>query len=566
MSKYIDSSGLTYLWSKIKAYIQSLNYTSNIGTVTGITMNNTSYSPINGDIDIGTVVTDVSDKADDADVVHIEGAENITGVKTFVGNKTVKFKQSSNSDKIGFTCYNKSDVEFGNFEVLPQDRAINLGIYNITSTPANDFLVGFKVQAKDSTGVLHKFGLRAPSRLGDSTYAEHYIPVIINNKEADNTGSITLSASDVGALSSSTIIPDAQIQSDWNQTTTTALDYIKNKPIIPAAQIQADWNQTTTTSLDYIKNKPDITQVNSPVKTITISGVSNSIVIGDDVSIGRNNSKIEIGSSGGDNETIKLTTTGSDGGVYVSTDIQKFYYNNKEVATKDDIPTVYAWAQATTKPSYTAADVGAVPITRTVNGKALNADITLSASDVNALPSSTIIPSAPGTLNTTATTAQSTSSSEALSGNVTLHKVAKTGTYSDLIGTPTIPTISTDVISDGIDDTKTVSPKAVKIFVEGKGYLTSETEPDFNGSAAASITSANIIAWNGKQDALVFNTAYNASSNKVATTSDIPDVSGKEDTSNKVTSLSSSSTDTQYPSAKCVYDLVGDIETILISI
>ena len=34
----------------------------------------------------------------------------------------------------------------------------------------------------------------------------------------------------------------------------------------------------------------------------------------------------------------------------------------------------------------------------------------------------------------------------------------------------------------------------------------------------------------------------------------IPDVSGKENTSNKVTSLSASSTNTQYPSAKCVYD------------
>ena len=39
--------------------------------------------------------------------------------------------------------------------------------------------------------------------------------------------------------------------------------------------------------------------------------------------------------------------------------------------------------------------------------------------------------------------------------------------------------------------------------------------------------------------------------------------SGYETTSNKVTSLSSSSTDEQYPSAKCVYDLVGDIETLL---
>ena len=46
----------------------------------------------------------------------------------------------------------------------------------------------------------------------------------------------------------------------------------------------------------------------------------------------------------------------------------------------------------------------------------------------------------------------------------------------------------------------------------------------------------------------------------------IPDISGKENTSNKVTSLSSSSTDTQYPSAKCVYDLVGDVETLLAAI
>jgi hypothetical protein len=53
----------------------------------------------------------------------------------------------------------------------------------------------------------------------------------------------------------------------------------------------------------------------------------------------------------------------------------------------------------------------------------------------------------PGTLNTTATTAQSTNASESLSGSVTLHKVAKTGTYSDLIGTPTIPTVNNSTIT-----------------------------------------------------------------------------------------------------------------------
>lgn len=40
-------------------------------------------------------------------------------------------------------------------------------------------------------------------------------------------------------------------------------------------------------------------------------------------------------------------------------------------------------------------------------------------------------------------------------------------------------------------------------------------------------------------------------------------IGDKEETSNKVTSISASSTDTQYPSAKCVYDIVGNIETAL---
>ena len=40
-------------------------------------------------------------------------------------------------------------------------------------------------------------------------------------------------------------------------------------------------------------------------------------------------------------------------------------------------------------------------------------------------------------------------------------------------------------------------------------------------------------------------------------------MSNYESVSNKVTSLSSQSTDTQYPSAKCVYDLIGPIDAAL---
>jgi len=61
-----------------------------------------------------------------------------------------------------------------------------------------------------------------------------------------------------------------QQNSDWNATTGVA--QILNKPTIPSAQIQSDWMQSTTSSLDYIKNKPSIpTQYTDALARATIS-------------------------------------------------------------------------------------------------------------------------------------------------------------------------------------------------------------------------------------------------------------------------------------------------------
>jgi len=76
-----------------------------------------------------------------------------------------------------------------------------------------------------------------------------------------------------------------QVQADWDQSNSTAVDFIKNKPSIPEggvdqvnsnwdavsgvseilnkpdipeAQIQSDWNQGDTEAFDFIKNKPEI--------------------------------------------------------------------------------------------------------------------------------------------------------------------------------------------------------------------------------------------------------------------------------------------------------------------
>ncbi len=49
----------------------------------------------------------------------------------------------------------------------------------------------------------------------------------------------------------------------------------------------------------------------------------------------------------------------------------------------------------------------------------------------------------PGTLDTTTSTAQSTKSSESLSGSIKLHKVSKTGSYTDLLSRPKLNTTTT---------------------------------------------------------------------------------------------------------------------------
>ena len=140
---------------------------------------------------------------------------------------------------------------------------------------------------------------------------------------------------------------------------------------------------------------------------------------------------------------------------------------NAGYITTETDPTVPAWAKSPTKPSYTASEVGAVPTTRKVNGKALSSDISLGASDVGALPDTTTIPSDLGDLTNNAGytkntgtitgikmngTSKGTSGVVDLGTVITAHQdisgkansadlatVATSGSYNDLSNKPTIP-------------------------------------------------------------------------------------------------------------------------------
>lgn len=176
---------------------------------------------------------------------------------------------------------------------------------------------------------------------------------------------------------------------------------------------------------------------------------------------------------------------------------------------------------------------------------------------------------ASGTLNTTATTAQSTNSSEALSGSITLHKVSKTGNYNDLLNKPTILN-NVFVAESGITTYNEVMQACLAkriVFAWDNAAELMEFYPlvkyddDSNTFYFLKIrdrycyyylTLNNNDEWDSDYEPLSIKTINNTSLIGSGNLTVVTDVSGKEDKSNKVTYISNASTDTNYPSAKAV--------------
>ena len=110
---------------------------------------------------------------------------------------------------------------------------------------------------------------------------------------------------------------ESQVQADWKQNDSEAVDYIKNKPTIPSTQVQADWNQTTSTGPDYIKNKPAIKAGQGAKSIIEGNGTSASGLFshaeGSGTSTSGNYSHAE-----GDGSTASGTCSHAEGGTTAS--------------------------------------------------------------------------------------------------------------------------------------------------------------------------------------------------------------------------------------------------------
>lgn len=131
----------------------------------------------------------------------------------------------------------------------------------------------------------------------------------------------------------------------------------------------------------------------------------------------------------------------------------------KLFSVSKNIPGLEAWANGAFRPSNwtpSASDVGAVPTSRTVNGKALSSNITLSASDVGARPS-TWTPSASDVGAASAT--PSVSSASSAYHTAYLAKIGKL-----VICTLVLKALSATIYSETITIPSGYRPSAAKTF------------------------------------------------------------------------------------------------------
>lgn len=210
--------------------------------------------------------------------------------------KHVQLYTTLNSDIIPFDCtYDHEDTLHLHGEVkittggstfvvgvqgIPSGMVIELvdfGIFAITGH-------GSAAEYEAGTGIViddHEISVD-PSVVQEKLTAGTGIIIDDNEVSVDTDviqGKLTAGSNIVIEDNTISATAEPQLQANWNETDTSSVQYIQNKPSIPtatsdltndsgfitssdvpAAQTQSDWTETSTSSPAYIQHKPDMSQ------------------------------------------------------------------------------------------------------------------------------------------------------------------------------------------------------------------------------------------------------------------------------------------------------------------
>lgn len=185
-------------------------------------------------------------------------------------------------------------------------------------------------------------------------------------------------------------IPAAQIQSDWNQTNNTLLDYIKNKPTIPTVGTWGALNYPTwTTGTPFVKMTAagtfalDTTSY-QPLLTNPVTGTGtatrvafwdtgSSISSDADLYWDNVNKRLGVGTASptykldvngeiNTNVGIRLGTNGAQTGIYGGANIFDFWAGNNKIATWGLAPSGGTHYDHFASPVYNTGDSGILSI------------------------------------------------------------------------------------------------------------------------------------------------------------------------------------------------------------
>lgn len=205
-------------------------------------------------------------------------------------SSSLKWNNKAFSSLVGSLNTNNTTTQAASIS-SSESFAGTINLHKIAKTGTYSDLIGLPTLfSGDYTDLTNKPSFATVATTGSYTDLINK-PNLFSGNYNDLTNKPTLFDGDYDNLTNKPTIPAAQIQVDWDQTSNSALDYIKNKPnlatvatsgsyndlsnkpTIPAAQVQSDWNAST--GMGVILNKPDILKIQ--MKVLEIDSQSSQI-------------------------------------------------------------------------------------------------------------------------------------------------------------------------------------------------------------------------------------------------------------------------------------------------
>lgn len=252
----ITANDVTLIGTALQPNDNISELTNNTGYITGITSSDVTaalgYTPYNSTNPDGYITA--SDLP--TNYVTTDTAQDISGRKTFLGEKAIYFKQNAAADKLGFTLYNASSSELGAMEWRPNTINGN-ALFNLNCSQSGSNYVGFRYWS----GI----NIVAPR---PTTNGNYFIPTHITN------GTLTVTSDNKGTVDISTLLPDVSNYVTNSSLATTLADYVLSSSLASVA---------TSGSYNDLTDKPTIPTVPTNISAFTndagyITGINSSDV------------------------------------------------------------------------------------------------------------------------------------------------------------------------------------------------------------------------------------------------------------------------------------------------